>query len=435
MYGRIVPHGKSFEALVCFAEHDGCIFEIGFALFVDEERGFICRQRGEKVEHTGDLRELCDALLQDFRKLVPRHFSVAENLTVVGHGGLGKVLRRHRLDVFAVEPRQLVIVKDGRRLADAAHIKRLFQLGKGKDLPVVLGTPAEQRDIVDDRLRQIALVDQIIKAGGAVALAQLGDVAVRVLAHDQGQVDVGRNLPAEGFIEEVVFGRGAQILAAAHHMGDAHGVVVDDVRKIVGGIAVGLDEDLILQLAVLHRDVAEHRVRKGRAALGRHLLTDDIGNALSKLLLNLLLRQIAAMAVVAAADSLGLQLFEPLLGAEAAVRLALSDQLFGIGQIHLLALRLHIGTKIAADVGTLVVLQACQLHGMINNVHRAVNQPFAVGVLNSQNEFAALRLRHQILIQRRAQIAHVHKAGGTGRITGADCFVTHIATSNKSCYP
>ena len=218
-------------------------------------------------------------------------------------------------------------------------------------------------------------------------------------------------------------------------MGDAHGVVVDDVRKIVGGIAVGLDEDLILQLAVLHRDVAEHRVRKGRAALGRHLLTDDIGNALVKLLPDLLLRQIAAVAVVAAADGLALQPLQTLLGAEAAVRLALSDQLFGIGQIHLLALRLHIGAKIAADVGTLVVLQACQLHGMINNVHRAVNQPFTVGVLDPQNKLAALRLRHQIFIQRRAQVAHVHKAGGTGRIPGADCFVTHIATSNKSCYP
>ena len=149
------------------------------------------------------------------------------------------------------------------------------------------------------------------------------------------------------------------------------------------------------------------------------------------LLPDLLLRQIAAVTVIAAADGLVLQLFQPLLGAEAPVRLALSNQLIGIGKIHVLALRLHIGAKVAADVGSLVVAQACQLHGMINNVHRAVNQPFAVGVLNSQNEFAALRLRHQILIQRRAQIAHVHKAGGAGRVTGANRFVTHIDTSNK----
>ena len=108
-------------------------------------------------------------------------------------------------------------------------------------------------------------------------------------------------------------------------MGDAHGVVVDDVREVVGRVAVLLDQNLILQFAVIHRDCAEHRVRKGGGAFDGHLLSDDIGDARVQFFLYLFFTEIAAVTVIAAADSLVLDLFQTLLGAEAAVRLALAD--------------------------------------------------------------------------------------------------------------
>ena len=129
-----------------------------------------------------------------------------------------------------------------------------------------LGAPAQQGDVVGDNLGQIALGHQALKAGGAVALGELGHRAVLVLAHNQGQVDVGGNLPAEGFIQQVVLGGGGQVLAAPHHVGDVHQVVVDDVGEVVGGVAVRLEEHLVLDLLVLNGDGAEHRVLKGGGA-------------------------------------------------------------------------------------------------------------------------------------------------------------------------
>ena len=99
-----------------------------------------------------------------------------------------------------------------------------------------------------------------------MALGELGHRAILVFAHNQGQVDVGGDLPAEGLIQQVVLGGGGEVFAAPHHMGNVHQVVVDDVGKIVGGVAVRLEEHLILDLLVLDGDGAEHRVLKGGRA-------------------------------------------------------------------------------------------------------------------------------------------------------------------------
>ncbi len=59
-----------------------------------------------------------------------------------------------------------------------------------------------------------------------------------VLIGDQRAMHVLGNLPAEGLIETVVLGAGGQILVAAHHMGNAHQVVIDNISKVVRRIAV-----------------------------------------------------------------------------------------------------------------------------------------------------------------------------------------------------
>ena len=141
-------------------------------------------------------------------------------------------------------------------------------------------------------------------------------------------------------------------------MGDVHQVVVDDVCEIVGRVAVGFQEHLILQLAVFHRDGAVYRVLKGGGAGKRHLLADDVGNALRKQAVNFLLREVAAVAVVPAEAAVLMEGIKPLLGTEAIVGLALLHQLFGVGLVQILALALHIGTEAAVAVGALVVLQA-----------------------------------------------------------------------------
>ena len=113
--------------------------------------------------------KLCYALLQNLGKFFIGHFLVAENLFVVRHSDLGKFLGAHSLDVLAVEPAQLVVVENGRGFAYSADVKRLLKLRKGENLLIVLRTPAEQGDVIDDRLRKISVLNQIVKACRAVA--------------------------------------------------------------------------------------------------------------------------------------------------------------------------------------------------------------------------------------------------------------------------
>ena len=94
----------------------------------------------------------------------------------------------------------------------------------------------------------------------------LGHLVVLV-PHDGRAVDVGGDLPAEGLVQQIVLGRGGQVLAAPDHMGDAHEVIVHHVGEVVGGQAVPLQQHLIVQSLVLHGDVTEGHIMEGGGAL------------------------------------------------------------------------------------------------------------------------------------------------------------------------
>ena len=53
---------------------------------------------------------------------------------------------------------------------------------------------------------------------------------------------------AEPLVEQQVLGRRADPLLAAHDVGDAHLVVVDDDRQVVGREAVGLEDHLVVRM-------------------------------------------------------------------------------------------------------------------------------------------------------------------------------------------
>ena len=72
----------------------------------------------------------------------------------------GKLLLPHSLDIFGVEPVQLVIIEHSRGLADAFDGEGPHQLRQGEDLLVVLGRPAQQGDVVGDDLGKIPLLQQ-----------------------------------------------------------------------------------------------------------------------------------------------------------------------------------------------------------------------------------------------------------------------------------
>ncbi len=147
-------------------------------------------------------------------------------------------------------------------------------------------------------------------------------------------------------------------------MGDAHEVVVDHVGEVVGGEAVGLDQYHVVELSVVHGDVAIDFVVEDGGAGGGAVLAHHVGLASVKVGLHLLGAEAKAVLVVdgdlLAGDGL-LEALQAAAIAEAIVGLALGDELLGV--IHVKArghsLALDVGAEASVLVGALVMHEAC----------------------------------------------------------------------------
>ena len=356
----------------------------------------VVRQGVDEVHLIGDVGEQLGAGLEHLGQQLQVDVLPLAGLADVGQGLFQKLVHAQLSDVGAVDGFQLLGVEDGGGLADARHVKLLSQFLQGEDFVFSLGSPAQQGDVVHHRFGEVALGNQIFKGSVPVALREL----VGGVLHHRGAVDVHRDVPAEGLIQQVVLGGGGKVLVAPDDMGDAHGVVVHHVGEVVGGHAVGLNQNLVVQGGVVHRDGAEDGVLKGGGAFPGTLLPDDVGNPSGQLFLHLFLGQVAAVAVVHGRNAAGLldlpQLGEPVFVAEAVVGVAAFHQLLGVFLKHPHALTLDVGTHRAAHVGAFVPVQAGLAQGVVDDVYRPFHIPFLVGVLNAEDEGAVVLFRQQI---------------------------------------
>ena len=333
---------------------------------------------------------------------------------------LKKFLGRELFHILSVHPAQLFNVKHSRGLGDARNLENFGKLGKGKELALgvfSLRAPAEKRHIVENSGGEIALGNQVLIAGVAMALGHL----VLAITHDGRAVDIGRDVPAEGFVEKIILRRGGKILAAAHDVGDAHQMVVNDICKVIRGKTVGFQKHLILELLVFDRNVAErHVVERGRALL-RDALTDDKGLCGGNSRFCFGKREIPAGADVLF-DLLAVRFVRGFFFrflAEAVVCAALFAQKFCILAEEVAPLRLDIGTHGAAHIRTFIVRQAAFCHGLVDHVDRAVDQTALIGVFDAENELTAKVAGDEPGIECRSQVADMHIARGTGRKAGA----------------
>ena len=295
-------------------------------------------------------------------------------------------------------------------------------------------------------------MQQILEGGIAPALGELADdrllvsvfIQNRLLGflilehgfdHNGRQMQIDRRLPAEGLVEQVVFRRGGEVFRAAHDVADGHQVIVHDVGEVVGRQTVSLDEHVVIQRVAIHLDVAVEHVVEGCLARGRHVLADDIRLARRNAALGLFQADIMqALFVVFVGFALrfgGLAVsLNFFLGAEAAVRAALFDQLPRVLGVEVAALGLDIRAVIAADIRTFVIGQACLTHGLVNQIDRAGHFALLIGIFDAQNELAAVLLGEQIGIQRGAQAAQMQIARWAG---GKPCanFIRHVSFSLK----
>ena len=78
----------------------------------------------------------------------------------------------------ALNQLSLFMSKMDGRLAQALQVEVLLQLLEGEELALAAGAPAQQHHVVDDRVRQVALLEQILEGGVALALGQLARAGV-----------------------------------------------------------------------------------------------------------------------------------------------------------------------------------------------------------------------------------------------------------------
>ena len=196
-------------------------------------------------------------------------------------------------------------------------------------------------------------------------------------------------------------------------MGDSHQMIVHNVCEVVGWITVRLDQNHVIKLAVVNRDVSVNLIVEGRGSLRRVVLTDNKWLALCQICLDLLFGQMQAVLIIGH-DLLAvynvLQRVQTLLIAEAVVSLSFFDQLLCILHVNtgLLALTLHIRTATAVLIRTLIMDQTGLFQSAVNDLRSALNVTLLVGILNTQKEISSLMFCNQICIQRGTQISYMH---------------------------
>ncbi len=108
----------------------------------------------------------------------------------------------------------------------------------------------------------------------------------------------------------------------------------------------------------------------------------------------------------------GLQTLQPLLGAEAVIGLSALHKLLGILPIDICGntLGLHIGAAVTGLIRALIRNQSCIGQCTVDQLNRALHQSSLVGILDPQQEIAALVLGNKVSIERCPQISHMHSS-------------------------
>ena len=192
--------------------------------------------------------------------VVGRHPVDPARIQVRGQEGaqpVDQLVGRQPTDPLAVQPEQPVAVEHGAALLDRRKVETLFELLQGEDLLLGAGRPAEEREVVDQRLRQEALGAVVRDRRLGLALAHLRAVGVQ----DERQVRELRHVVAERLEQEDVLRRVREVVLAANDVGDPHRRVVHDHREVIERRAVGAhDDEVAAERRSLDLDAAADQV-------------------------------------------------------------------------------------------------------------------------------------------------------------------------------
>ena len=330
------------------------------------------------------------------------------------HDLVGKLSIGHAVDVLGIDPVELLGVEGRRVLGDAVERELAGQDIARDDRGLAVERPAEQCQIVDEGVGQVTGVAVLLHRGGAVALGEL--LAVGTQDHgDMGECGHGR---AEGLVDHDLARGVGQMIVAADDVGDLHHGVVDDGREVIRGRAIGAEDDEVVELLGIEGHLAvDGVVDNDVAAVLGHLDAQDVGLAGFDAATGLLGIKIAAATLIALEGVLALLRgltvgVELLLGAEAGIGLALVPKLLGGLFVQVQALGLSIGAKVAAHLGALVPVQTQPTHGAQDDLRVLVGGTGGVGVVDAQDERAAVCAGESPVIDSGAGAADVQLTRG-----------------------
>ncbi len=170
-------------------------------------------------------------------------------------------------------------------------------------------------------------------------------------------------------------------------MRDPHQVIIHHIGKVVSRITIRFNQDHIIQLTVIHRDITVNIIVESSRPFSRIVLSDHIRNAFRKLCVHFLFRKLQTMLIIyidfLPGDRSG-QCRQPVLIAETIIGLSLIDQLSGIFQIKslLLPVALHVRSHTAVLIRPLIMHQSRLLQRTVDNIYRPLHITFLICILN-----------------------------------------------------
>ena len=309
---------------------------------------------------------------------------------------------------MVVHPAELVEIQLRRRHRQVRAVEPLHQLLAREDL-VVAVAPAQPRQIVDDGIRQVAILLVLQHRHRTMPLGKL--LAVRPVDHRQMPVDGGLGTQRAQDVD--LPRRVVDVVVTADHVGDAHVQVIDHHAEVVGGRAVRSGNHQVVQLGIADGDAPLDHVIPHHHAVVRIAETHHRLHVRRRLLAGRILGPPAA--VIA-------RLLAP-----GPLRLAHGLQLFGRGiAVVGTAISQHLVQQLAIAVHPLhlverplVGVQPQPVQPFQNGGHRLGRGTLHVRVFNAQHIVAAMMPGKGPGVERRAHAPDMQKTRGAGGKAGA----------------
>ena len=227
-----------------------------------------------------------------------------------------------------------------------------------------------------------------------------------------------RRLPSEGLVQQDLPRGIRNVVLAPHDVRNLHQRIVDDHGVVVGGDAFGTNEHRIAEHVGVESNLSAHEIVPDDLAVVRNAEPNGRGLAVLSAPSRLVGRDVAASPRVLGGPPLAQRVVAvhlELLGrTEASIRLAPRHQLDNVRAVDMEALRLAIGTVVAAPLHPLIPAQTHPLEVLEDGRLGFARGPRDVGILDSEHERAARPACEQPIEEGRPRVADMQLTRGTG---------------------